>query len=77
MNDADVAAGSVQSGRRDIQGAEVAHAVVRNPKADSNLAEGDALLEYPCWAAPVLSHGLLHVRGKDRIVCMELIPEKR
>lgn len=56
---------------------EVAHAVIRNRKADSNLAEGDALLEYPCWAAPVLSHGLLYVRGKDRIVCMELIPEKR
>lgn len=32
-------------------------------------------LEYPCWAAPVLSHGLLYVRGKDRLVCLELIPE--
>jgi outer membrane protein assembly factor BamB len=34
------------------------------------------LLRYPCWAAPVLSHGLLYVRGDDRLVCMELIPEK-
>jgi outer membrane protein assembly factor BamB len=34
------------------------------------------LLEYPAWAAPVLSHGLLYVRGKDRLVCLELIPEK-
>ena len=28
------------------------------------------------WAAPVLSHGLLYVRGEDRLVCFELIPEK-
>ncbi len=34
------------------------------------------LLGYPCWAAPILSHGLLYVRGKDRLVCVELIPEK-
>ena len=34
------------------------------------------LLEYPAWAAPVLSHGLLYVRGKDRLVCLDLIPEK-
>jgi len=34
------------------------------------------LLQYPCWAAPILSHGLLYVRGKNRLVCYELIPEK-
>jgi outer membrane protein assembly factor BamB len=34
------------------------------------------LLKYPCWAAPILSHGLLYVRGSDRLVCLELIPEK-
>ncbi len=34
------------------------------------------LLKYPCWAAPVLSHGLLYVRGDDRLVCLELIPER-
>ena len=33
------------------------------------------LLKYPCWSAPILSHGLLYVRGDDRLVCMELIPE--
>ncbi len=38
---------------------------------------GAPLLEYPCWAAPVLAQGLLYVRGKDRLVCLELIPEKR
>jgi outer membrane protein assembly factor BamB len=31
-------------------------------------------LQYPCWAAPILAHGLLYVRGKDWLVCMELMP---
>jgi len=35
------------------------------------------LLDYPCWAAPILAHGLLYVRGKDRLVCLELIPGKK
>jgi outer membrane protein assembly factor BamB len=35
------------------------------------------LLQRPCWAAPVLSHGLLYVRGNDRVVCLELIPAKK
>lgn len=39
--------------------------------------DGEPLLNYPAWAAPVLSHGLLYVRGKDRLVCLELIPEKQ
>jgi outer membrane protein assembly factor BamB len=34
------------------------------------------LLEAPCWSAPILSHGLLYVRGNDLLVCLELIPEK-
>lgn len=34
------------------------------------------MLTYPAWAAPVLSHGLLYVRGKDRLVCYELIADK-
>jgi len=33
---------------------------------------GKALLEYPAWTAPILSHGLLYVRGKERLVCLEL-----
>jgi outer membrane protein assembly factor BamB len=33
-------------------------------------------LEYPCWAPPVLSHGLLYVRGKGRLLCLELIAAK-
>ncbi|MBM3981624.1 MAG: hypothetical protein FJ304_15365 [Planctomycetes bacterium] len=33
-------------------------------------------LEYPCWAAPVLSNGLLYVRGKDKLLALELIAKK-
>ena len=32
------------------------------------------LLAEPCWAAPLLANGLLYVRGRDRLVCLELIP---
>ncbi len=35
------------------------------------------LVKYPAWAAPILSHGLLYVRGADRLVCLELIPIPR
>jgi outer membrane protein assembly factor BamB len=35
------------------------------------------LLRYPAWAAPILAHGLLYVRGADRLVCLELIPGSR
>lgn len=33
------------------------------------------LLHYPAWAAPILSHGLLYLRGDKRLACLELIPE--
>ncbi|MBI1368847.1 MAG: PQQ-binding-like beta-propeller repeat protein [Planctomycetes bacterium] len=36
--------------------------------------DGTEKLKYPAWAAPILSHGLLYVRGADRLLCMELIP---
>lgn len=29
-------------------------------------------LGYPCWAAPVLSEGLLYLRSEDRLVCLNL-----
>jgi hypothetical protein len=32
-------------------------------------------LVYPCWAAPIVSHGLMYVRGDERLLCLELIPE--
>ncbi len=31
-------------------------------------------LEYPCWAAPVISNGLLYVRGDGKLLALELIP---
>jgi len=37
----------------------------------------EPLLKYPCWAAPVLSHGLLYIRSEERLVCLELIPAKK
>jgi outer membrane protein assembly factor BamB len=33
-------------------------------------------LAYPAWAPPLVSHGLLYVRGKDKLVCYELIPKR-
>lgn len=27
----------------------------------------------PCWAAPIVSHGLLWVRGKDKLVCFDIL----
>jgi hypothetical protein len=35
------------------------------------------LVKYPAWAAPILSHGLLYLRGADRLVCLELIPDSK
>jgi outer membrane protein assembly factor BamB len=35
-------------------------------------ATGEAWLEYPCWAAPMVAHGLLWVRGRDRLLCLDL-----
>src|SRR5690606_23913144 len=30
------------------------------------------LLKFPAWAAPILSHGLMYVRGKDQLACYRL-----
>jgi outer membrane protein assembly factor BamB len=46
-------------------------------KHTSKAGKPEPLLQYPCWAAPILAHGLLYVRGKDRLVCLELIPAKK
>jgi len=43
-------------------------------KQDSGPA--DRPLKYPAWAAPILSHGLLYVRGRDRLFCLELIAQQ-
>ena len=42
------------------------------PKERSRAAQREA----PWWAAPILSHGLLYVRSKNTLMCLELIPTK-
>jgi hypothetical protein len=37
---------------------------------------GVELLVAPCWAAPVIAHGYLYVRGQGRLVCLDLLPTK-
>ncbi|MBA4187913.1 MAG: hypothetical protein C0467_07830 [Planctomycetaceae bacterium] len=36
-----------------------------------------AELEYPCWAPPVLSNGIMYIRGKGKLLALELIPQKK
>jgi outer membrane protein assembly factor BamB len=49
-----------------------------NPQKYEEVSRLDGLpLEYPCWAAPILAHGLLYVRDKEHLYCLELIPEKK
>jgi len=46
---------------------ELAKAAVREKP------DGPLLIKPPAWAAPILSHGLLYLRGDDRLVCLRLI----
>ena len=34
---------------------------------------GGTLLNPPCWAAPVVAHGYLYVRGAGKLVCIDLM----
>ncbi len=34
-------------------------------------------LVYPCWAPPVLSNGILYLRGKGKLLALELIPDRK
>jgi len=56
---------------------KVAEVTLREFSSDPEvpLSARPPLLEYPAWAAPILSHGLLYVRGRDRLVCLRLVPE--
>ena len=54
---------------------QVAVAHLTEPPAGSSTVPPRPLLQYPAWAAPILSHGLLYVRGRDRVACLELIPD--
>ena len=37
---------------------------------------GKQLINYPAWAAPVLSNGRLYIRGKNRLICFKLDSNK-
>jgi outer membrane protein assembly factor BamB len=39
--------------------------------------ENAPLIIAPSWAPPVISHGLLYVRGANRVVCLELVPDSK
>jgi outer membrane protein assembly factor BamB len=55
---------------------EVSSMEIRKPRKDGKPdPKGKLLLDEQCWAAPVLSHGLLYLRGTDYLVCLELIRE--
>ena len=43
--------------------------------ADATPKASGPLLEYPAWSPPVLSRGVLYLRGKDRLAAFELIPQ--
>ena len=34
---------------------------------------GKKLIEYPAWAAPVISNGFMYIRGKGRLICLDLL----
>lgn len=51
--------------------------VVKSVRLDGLRADdGRPLLQSPCWAAPVVAEGRLYLRGRERLVCMQLIPEQ-
>ena len=39
--------------------------------------ENGVRFQEPCWAAPIVSHGLLFVRGKKTVACFDLIPQSK
>jgi outer membrane protein assembly factor BamB len=38
-------------------------------------SNGVSLLQEPCWSAPVLAHGLLYVRGRNTLICIDLMQQ--
>lgn len=45
----------------------------KEPLAESAVpGAGPPRLRYPAWNAPILAHGLLYVRGRDRLLCFDL-----
>jgi outer membrane protein assembly factor BamB len=48
-----------------------------NPAKYDEVSKYEPGLEYPCWAAPVVSNGLLYVRGKGKLMALELTSPKK
>ena len=49
---------------------------VRNATGRGTQGRGAELLVAPCWAAPVIAHGYLYVRGQGRLVCLDLLGDR-
>lgn len=43
------------------------------PERGDGQPKSELRFEPPCWSAPVISHGLMWVRGKKKVACFELI----
>ena len=71
--------GTLQLLRADPLQYELVTEIVLREVIDGEKATGHPppiLLEYPCWSAPILAHGLLYVRSKNLLVCLDLIPAR-
>lgn len=53
---------------------EVALADLAQVKVEGEQGSLRPLIVAPAWNAPVLSHGLLYLRGKDTLVALDLLP---
>ncbi len=46
-----------------------------SPKSPIAAASIDRpVLRFPAWNAPILAHGLLYLRGKDQLLCLDARP---
>ena len=52
----------------------LADVVIRGKLSDEPDAISVPLIHHPAWAPPVLSHGILYVRGKGRLAAVDLRP---
>jgi len=50
------------------------HAVTTRLPGANGTPRETPLLSFPSWNAPVLSHGILYLRGKETLLALELIP---
>ncbi|MFN0021264.1 MAG: PQQ-binding-like beta-propeller repeat protein [Pirellulaceae bacterium] len=54
--------------------------LIPKPAGPRIIGEGSTAADIerdPFWAAPVVSHGLMYIRGGGKLFCYELIPEKK